>query len=341
MPDLTIGRLKYASDPRGFTFTVAWHQDGKRRRYRLKALDKKDAEREAIDVYRRETVKTADTTIESLWEAYRKEKEGRRVAEAMRHEWKALGPFFGHLRPDMVGVEQCRAYTVHRRQQGKQDGTIWTELGHLRTVFIWSQQRRLIDHAPHVERPAKPAPKDRWLTEAELVAFLQAPAAFHITLACELMYATAGRVTAILELTWDRVDLENGTINLKADAKGPRKGRAAVPINDDVKAMLQTAKGLALTDYVIEWAGKPVKSIKKGFGLKAAASGVEGVTPHVLRHTAAVHMAKAGRPMERISQYLGHSSTAITERVYARFAPDHLREEAAVLDLSKYRKKAV
>ena len=42
-------------------------------------------------------------------------------------------------------------------------------------------------------------------------------------------------------------------------------------------------------------------------------------------------------PMSRISQFLGHSSTAVTERVYARYAPDHLREEAALLDFSSTR----
>jgi len=61
-------------------------------------------------------------------------------------------------------------------------------------------------------------------------------------------------------------------------------------------------------------------------------AGLKKVSPHTLRHTAAVHMAAAGVPMAKISQYLGHSSTAMTERVYARFAPDHLTEAAAVLD---------
>jgi len=37
--------------------------------------------------------------------------------------------------------------------------------------------------------------------------------------------------------------------------------------------------------------------------------------------------------MDRIAQYLGHSDSRITERVYARFAPDHLRDEADILDL--------
>ena len=65
---------------------------------------------------------------------------------------------------------------------------------------------------------------------------------------------------------------------------------------------------------------------------------LDGVTPHTLRHTAAVHMAAAGIPMAQISQYLGHSNTAVTERVYARFAPEHLTDAANVLNFTKARK---
>lgn len=40
-----------------------------------------------------------------------------------------------------------------------------TELGHLRMVFLWAEKQNLIDKAPYVERPGKPAPKDAWLTQ--------------------------------------------------------------------------------------------------------------------------------------------------------------------------------
>ncbi|WP_378953032.1 hypothetical protein [Mesorhizobium sp. ANAO-SY3R2] len=38
--------------------------------------------------------------------------------------------------------------------------------------------------------------------------------------------------------------------------------------------------------------------------------------------------------MSKIAQYLGHSDSRITERVYARFAPGHMQDAADVLDLS-------
>jgi integrase len=148
------------------------------------------------------------------------------------------------------------------------------------------------------------------------------------------MLATAGRVTAILELRWDRVDFENGIVNLRKTDTEPRKGRAIVPMNDGLRFALSAARETAVTDHVIEWACQPIARLRTGFTAAVKSAGLKGVTPHVLRHTAAVHLVAAGVPMQKVSQYLGHSSIAVTERVYGRFAPDHLRAEAAVLDFS-------
>lgn len=152
-----------------------------------------------------------------------------------------------------------------------------------------------------------------------------------------IMLSTAARVGAVLGLTWDRVDLDRNQIDLRLDAEGPRKGRAVVPITTTLRAALSSAAEVALSDHVIEWAGGPVKSIRTGFAKTAKNAGLSSVTPHVLRHTAGVKMAVAGIPMQKISQFMGHSNTTITERVYARFAPDHLSDAAAALDFGPLR----
>lgn len=99
-------------------------------------------------------------------------------------------------------------------------------------------------------------------------------------------------------------------------------------------AALREARTGALTDHVIEWNGKAVASIKTGFEAAVSAAGLEGVTPHVLRHTAAVWMAEDGVDMEEIAQYLGHEDSRITRKVYARFSPGHLQKAAASLDFA-------
>lgn len=262
------------------------------------------------------------------------------MAVAMMHEWKAMGPILGHMRPEEITVEACRKYVAARRKttaRGKttkvQDGAIWTELGHLRTVLKWA----LGDKAPKIERPQKPAPKARYLTRPEIERLLDAPAAPHIRNAILIMLATGARVGAVLDLTWERVDFDRNQINLRTSATGPTKGRAIVPMNDGLRAALSVARGEALTDYVVEWAGSRVAGIKTGFNAAVKAAGLEGVTPHVLRHTAAVHMVEAGVSFDEVAQYLGHSSTRVTFSTYGRFSPTHLRKAADVLDFTKIR----
>jgi integrase len=83
----------------------------------------------------------------------------------------------------------------------------------------------------------------------------------HIKLFVVLTITTGGRTAAILELTWDRIDFEAGTIDLRTRevvdplTKKVRKGRAIVPMSNEARAMLQDARQGALTNYVIEWSG--------------------------------------------------------------------------------------
>lgn len=327
MPDYRIGRLKGR-------FVVTWTgEDRRRRRYRLAAESARAADAEARDLIRAATLSRAPVTTADIWTAYREDLGERPTGRTMAYTGIPVLAHFGHLHPDQITADDCRAYAAARRRAGKSAGTIWTELGHLRSALIWAADRaRLIDKAPHIERPAKPAPKDRFLTRPEIDRLLAAECEPHIAVAIHLMLATAGRVGAILDLTWLRVDFERGQVNLRSDSIGPRKGRAVVPMNATLRSVLDQARQAALSEHVVEYAGGPVKSIRKGFMAAVERAGLTGVSPHTLRHTAAVHMAAGGVPMSKISQYLGHSSTALTERTYARYAPDHLTDAAAILD---------
>jgi integrase len=94
------------------------------------------------------------------------------------------------------------------------------------------------------------------------------------------------------------------------------------------------ARDGALSDHVIEWAGGPINSVKKGIKASARAAGIKtvSVSPHIFRHSAAVHMAEAEISMEVIAQYLGHEDVSVTRKKYARYSPTYLREAAAALE---------
>lgn len=331
MPDIKLGHLRGG-------FCVYWtNQDGKRTRHKLNACTAQEAEAEAIDLYRRKAHTPKGQTTNELWDAYVKDRTGRSIAETMKYTGKAILPHFGALRPDQITAEHSRDYAAARRKASIKDGSIWTELGHLRSVMNWAFKHGMIDRAPVIERPPKPAPKERYLTRLEIDRLLSVKCEPHIRLAMILMLSTAARVGAVLDLTWERVDMDRGQINLRAGDTQTRKGRAVVPINAGLRAALQEARKAALSDYVIEWGGGPVKSIRKGIVNAAERAEIPNVSPHVFRHTAAVHMAEAGVPMSEISQYLGHSNVQVTERVYARYSPDHLRKAADVVDFTAVR----
>jgi integrase len=72
--------------------------------------------------------------------------------------------------------------------------------------------------------------------------------------------------------------------------------------------------------------------VKRAFARAATLAGLVDVTPHVLRHSAAVHMVEAGISFPEVAQFLGHTNPAVTFRVYGRYSPTHLRKAAAALE---------
>jgi integrase len=259
------------------------------------------------------------------------------VADPARLKYAAqrLRPVFGSILPSHIDKALCRSYVQRRRDDGASIGTAHTELAMLRAALNWAgkQQPPWIDRVPHIWMPPRPEPRDRHLSPLEARQLLAACQAPHIRLFVLLALNTAARMSAILELTWQRVDLERGIIALRDPLKAAtRKGRATVPINGTLLEALREARAAAIGDHVVEMAGRRVLSIKHGLTATAARAGLKGIGAHVLRHTAAVWMAEAGVPMPEIAAFMGHTDSRITERVYARFSPAYLRRAAAALE---------
>lgn len=327
----TITRLRNAAFPRGECILTFIHAD-KRRRLRLGTDNEAEARRRAPALYA-EALRPAGTSIQELWDAYCRDKEGNPSVAIMQHQWKALRPWFGGMNAQDLKVADCRAYTAARRSAGIKDGTIITELGRIRTVLNWAVKHQHLDKAPHVERPSAVPSKTGHLTLAQVRALANACKTPHLKLFVWLAYATAGRAGAILDLTWDRCDFERNKINLEnPEIKAAHKGRAVVPMNRSIKLRLLAAREGARSDYVIEWAGEKVGSVKKGLATASKAAGLPHVHAHMLRHSAAVRQAEEGVSMEEIASYLGHSDLKVTRRVYARFSPEALSKGAAALE---------
>ncbi|WP_394355397.1 tyrosine-type recombinase/integrase [Halocynthiibacter styelae] len=308
--------------------------DGKRRRYRLAAHNAKEAEREARDIALKVSAPSKGMTVAQIWNAYQIEMGERRQAAKLAQTGKNVLPVLGHFAADQITKADCLHYIESRRTAGRKDATIRTELGCLRASLLWAAKNNLISKAPVIELPPVPAPRDRYLSRNEVSDLLNAANDPHIRLAILLMITTAGRIGAILELTWDRVDLDRRILKLATNDIGPRKGRATVPINNTLFAALSVARKGALSNYVVEWGGRKVGSIKKGFNAAVDRAEIDHCTPHDLRRTAGRLMVEDGVPIEEVAQYLGHSNPAITRSTYAQFSPTYLRTAAGSLELN-------
>lgn len=310
---------------RGIWCAVRRH-GGKTQRTSLHTKDRGEAERRLRDYF---TAAPKGDLIDGIMLAYiaDKKEQGARSVNAMEASWKALGPTFGHLRPDQVNRPLCRMYAKARRAGGVSDGTVIKDLGVLKAGLGWAKMANLAAF----EMPATPPPRDRYITREEMERLAQGAESAHAELFIRLAWATAGRASALLELTWDRVDFIRGQIRLSA-GQGRQKGRATVPMTDSLRAALEAAYKVRTCHHVIEWGGEPIQNIAKAFRRAGERAGIEGISPHILRHSAAVKMATDGISLHKIGQFLGHSDPRVTYRVYAKYSPEHLSDAKAALE---------
>lgn len=302
-----------------------WRENDRPRRRALRTKDRQAAERALKDL--EQSLRKKATIVSEMIDSYLADKTDKASIANLWFALKPIRPVFGHLRPDQIDRPMCRAYRAQRHRHGVKDGTVIKELSTLRAALRWHDKAT----PATVELPATPPPRSRHLTRAQYRDLRDSAASPHLLLFIVLAYTTAGRASAILELAWNQIDFGSGLIRL-GTGEHRTKGRATVPMTDSARAALLEAREAALSDYVIEYAGRRVGSVKRAFQRAAVRAGVPWCTPHVLRHTAAVHMAEQGVPMSEISQYLGHSTTGVTERVYARYGPEYLRRAAGALE---------
>jgi integrase len=316
MPEYTVQRFRggYAIVYRG--------GDGKRVRERLRAKDRPGAEAEA----RRGWAAGGDRsswTVGRIVLAYISDRESEIASTArQRDAWKAMRPFWSDVEPHLIDREMAQSYAKRR---GMAAATIRYELGMLSVALRWAAEKEIIRKAPTIWRPDPPERRVRHLTRSEFERWFSQVKAAHARLYVELGLATMARPTAILELTWNRVDFDRGTVDLNPSGRRQtRKRRPVVPLNDEALSALREAYTGRQSQYVIERGAQQVKSIKKAFQAASERSGIH-VTPYTLRHTGAVWAAEAGVSMAELAQFMGHDDSATTEKHYARFSPGHLR----------------
>lgn len=212
--------------------------------------------------------------------------------------------------------------------------TVRRELEQLQAAIGCVYRDNLIGSCPYVWKPEKSKPRQRWLTTGEAAALLNA--ARKSKVACDYLplfiligLYTGARSGAILSLRWHQIDLQRGYIDFRENQNSSIKASGIVPISKKLLLQLRYAKKRGSDiGHVIHCNQMPIKSVKKSFASACALAGLEDVTPHTLRHTAASWRVQRGVPLPHVAKYLGHSSTQMIEKVYGHLSPEHLKDAA-------------
>lgn len=271
-----------------------------------------------------------EPTIAYLLDRYRNEHGiNTRSLETIDYHLKTLKPFFGDLQPKHVSNSLLTKYA---KERAVSDGTVLRELGTLKAALHFAEGNRWIESQPRFKMPVhQPPPRDLWLTREQVCLLIDKARSHHMKLFIQIAVATAARSGAVLDLTWQQIDFDKRLIDF---GRGwGNKRRAIVPMNDDVFESLKTARELSQSNYVIEYHGKGVSSIKAAFRRLCQECCIKA-SPHVLRHTAATWLVMDGVPLSEVARLLGDSERTV-EKVYGKHAPDYLRRAVNSLNLIK------
>jgi integrase len=258
---------------------------------------------------------------------------GPKVAapERIAYAVLSLTDFFEGNTVADVTPQTCGRYVEKR---GRSQGTVRRELGVLRAAINYAHKFGRLTRPVAVDLPERPEPRDRWLTRKEAASLIRAArtpqARLHLPLFILIGLYTGRRKEAILSLRWPQVDLEAGRIDFELPGRRrTKKKRGKVPIPARLLPHLRRARNRG-TDlgYVLHINGSRIKDNKTGFKGACKRAGLEDVTPHTLRHTAATWLMQKRTDLWEASGYLAMSMDTLS-RTYAHHHPDHMQEAAA------------
>jgi integrase/recombinase XerD len=154
----------------------------------------------------------------------------------------------------------------------------------------------------------------------------------------EILYATGGRISEIVELKLSDISEINETFTLKLSGKGGRE--RIVPIGIYARKSLERYLTAARPALLKNKKGEGVFLNSRGNALSrqsawevitncAERAKIKShVTPHAIRHSFATHLLDGGADIRVVQELLGHSSVTTTQ-IYTLVTIDKLRESYA------------
>lgn len=240
-----------------------------------------------------------------------------------------------------VKEEDILDYIKELQENGKKASSISRCLASIRSFYQFAIKRKRlkIDPTANVQAPKIEKRVPSVLTSKEVALLLDQPKDVDLKgtrdkAMLEFAYATGMRVTEIISLNIDDVNLEEGyavcksedkdkertiplgSMSLKALKEYVEEARNVLIKNDDEKALFVNLNGGRLTRQGF-W-----KIIKY---YKDQAHITKDITPHVLRHSFATHLLQNGADLKSIQKMLGHSDISSTQ-VYMQFQDEGIKD---------------
>ena len=240
-----------------------------------------------------------------------------------------------------VSREQITGYMTQLKEKGLAAATIARKLAAIKAFYRFMTAEGYMDANPAevVEAGTKGIKLPRVLSEDEVVRLLNQPdittaEGFRDRTMLEVLYATGMRVSELINLTLERVDL-----NMKyiiAFGKGSKE--RIVPLGSVAAEFLQqylekvrpklTHAGRNTNIVFLAFGGHELTrqrfwQIIRAYGRKANINKV--LTPHILRHSFATHLLDNGADLRSVQELLGHSDISTTQ-IYTHLTNKRLRD---------------
>ncbi len=238
-----------------------------------------------------------------------------------------------------VNEEDVKTYLEHLKEIGKKPSTVSRNLASIRSFYQFLIRIKKVKHDPteNIQSPKIEKRVPSVLTSQEVELLLEQPKDVDLKgirdkAMLEFAYATGMRVTEIISLDIDDVNLEEefvvcrngskqrniplGSLSLKALKEYIEEARPILIKDENEKALFVNINGGRLTRQGF-W--KIIKYYKEQAHI------TKDITPHVLRHSFATHLLQNGADLKAIQTMLGHSDISSTQ-VYMQFQDPGLKD---------------
>lgn len=231
-------------------------------------------------------------------------------------------------------------YLLYLQKNGRATSTISRSLASIRAFYQYLTSERILDRDPTVdlESPKVEKKLPTILSGKEVELLLDQPdlntaKGTRDKSVLELLYATGIRVSELVALDLDDINLELGYLKCCKNNDKERiipVGTIALEILGryirDVRPGL--LRGKPETALYVNYKGE--RLTRQGFwkiikGYKNKAKINKDITPHTLRHSFAAHLIENGADLKSVQEMLGHSDISTTQ-VYAQITKNRIKE---------------